>query len=64
MPNSEEYFVEVVDSSTREVVERLGPMSESKADRVEHGLLINLNHDAFFTRTGTDAELKKEIADV
>ena len=30
------------------IVKELGPMSESKADRVERGLLINLNTDEYY----------------
>jgi hypothetical protein len=33
-----------------EVVKRMGPMSEWKAEKVEGGLLINLNYEKFFTR--------------
>lgn len=45
-------FVEVVERTgprTHVVVKRLGPMSERKADKVDGGLNINLNHDKFFT---------------
>jgi hypothetical protein len=41
------YMVEVVNVKTREVIKRLGPMSERKADRVTSGLLINLSDDYF-----------------
>lgn len=39
-----------MNSKTEEVVERLGPMEERKADRVEGGMNINLNHAEYFTR--------------
>jgi hypothetical protein len=47
-----EYYVEIVKYGEPEkVVERFGPMSERKADRVDTGININLNHELFFTRT-------------
>ena len=47
---ADRYYVEVVSLHSGEVVNRLGPMSERKADRVDGGLSINLNHDEYFTR--------------
>jgi hypothetical protein len=44
------FYVEIVKSSSGEVVKRIGPMSQRKADKVESGALINLNHADFFTR--------------
>lgn len=44
------FYVEIVNSKTEEVVERLGPMPQRKADRTEDGVNINLNHIEFFTR--------------
>lgn len=44
------YFVEVVEDATGEVVKRMGPMSRRKAERVEDGVSINMNHEAFHTR--------------
>jgi hypothetical protein len=44
------HCVEVVEAATDKVVRRLGPMSERKAEKVERGLEINLNHDRFFVR--------------
>jgi len=45
-----DFYVEIVDSDTQEVVKRMGPMNERNADRVEEGVGINLNHAKFFTR--------------
>lgn len=45
-----EYFVEIVRKATGAVVERMGPMSEQKADKVEMGVVTNLNHDEYYTR--------------
>lgn len=53
------HYVEVVETQTEKVVKRLGPMSERKAEKVERGLEINLNHQRFYVRTGTDAALAK-----
>jgi hypothetical protein len=44
------FYVEIVKTSSGEVVERMGPMSERKADKVESGVAINLNHEEYFTR--------------
>jgi hypothetical protein len=44
------FFVEIVERSTGAVVKRMGPMNERKADKVESGASINLNHDDYFTR--------------
>lgn len=45
-----EFYVEVVDILTGEVVKRLGPHSEWKAEKVEAGMNINLNHERYYTR--------------
>jgi len=50
------FFVEIVLISTGEVVKRLGPVNERKADKVESGVKINLNHAEYFTRIVSAAE--------
>ncbi len=45
-----QFYVEVVNAKTNEFSRRIGPMSERKADRVESGVLINLNNEDYFTR--------------
>ena len=50
------FFVEVVDDKTGEVVKRVGPVTERKADRVEDGMMINLDHENYFTRIVPDCE--------
>lgn len=45
-----EYFVEVVSCVGENVVKRLGPLTESRADRVDAGLNINLDRENFYTR--------------
>ena len=44
------FYVEIVKASSGEVVTGMGPMSERKADKVEAGAAINLNHEEYFTR--------------
>ena len=55
----EKMYVEIVESHAfgtgykekpETVVNRMGPMSQRKAERVERGAQINMNHDKFFTR--------------
>lgn len=43
-------YVEIVRNKPREIVKRMGPMDERRAERVEAGASINLNHEEFFTR--------------
>lgn len=45
-----EYFVEVVACVGDKVVKRLGPLTESRADRVDAGLNINLDRENYYTR--------------
>ena len=44
------FYVEIVALVSGEVVKRMGPMSERKADKIESGASINLNHEEYFTR--------------
>jgi len=43
-------YVEIVNFESGEVVKRMGPMSASRADRVEMGAYINLNMDSYYVR--------------
>lgn len=45
-----DYYVEIVERDTEEVVKRMGPMGQRKADKVKGGAEINLNHAEFFVR--------------
>jgi len=48
-------FVEIVKyGDPEEVVKRVGPMSERKAEKVDSGININLNYEQFFTRIITE----------
>jgi hypothetical protein len=44
------FFVEIVERLTGAVVKRMGPMSERRAEYIESGASIHLNHDDYFTR--------------
>ena len=57
---SDDHFVEIVETATGKVEKRMGPMSESKVDKVEMGVLHRIDLERFFVRTGTDAALKRE----
>jgi hypothetical protein len=45
-----EWKVEVVHIETEEVVKAIECNSERSAERVERGVLINMNHEDYFTR--------------
>ena len=45
-----EYFVEIVEHKSEEVVKRMGPMPERKADMVDSGANRNLDHEHYYTR--------------
>ncbi len=45
-----EYVVEVYDDGTGEVVHRSKPTYLRRAEKIEDGLSINLNHAAYSTR--------------
>jgi hypothetical protein len=44
------YMVEVIDRKTNESVKTMGPMTERKAERVERGLLINLDDENYYVQ--------------
>lgn len=47
---NESHFVEIISRESGCVEKRIGPYgSHSAADRAENGILINLNHDDFYT---------------
>ena len=50
------WYVEVVDSYSGEVVERIECSSERKAERVEDGISINLNWEDYETRVVFEEE--------
>lgn len=51
-------YVEIVRDKDGEVMERMGPMPAHRADRVESGANINLNHKDFHTRIVEAGEVR------
>lgn len=43
-------YVEIVNTETKEVATRMGPHPRSKAERIEDGASINLDHEHWHTR--------------
>ena len=43
------HYIELVSYETNEVVETKGPFTEWKANKVDDGMNINLNHEKYFT---------------
>lgn len=56
---AEQSYVEIRAYEGDEVVKRMGPMSERRAERLEGGVLINLDHDNFYAQIVT-SETKLE----
>lgn len=54
-------YVEIVRYEGEEIVKRMGPMSERKADKVMDGADINLNHEDYFVRITTSVKLLPKI---
>jgi len=52
-----DYFVNVVQTyPERRIIKTLGPMSESKAEKVADGIDINLDDEFYFTEIVEDDE--------
>lgn len=43
------FYVQIIRYSDDEVVSEMGPFTERKAERVDNGANINLNHNEFYT---------------
>ena len=43
-------YVEIYNFKTGEVAERMGPMTEWTAERIERGASINMDHSSWTTR--------------
>lgn len=52
----EQFYVEIVEYATEEVVKQSGPHSERRADKLDDGLNINLNHERYFTRIVSESD--------
>ena len=46
-----EFYVEVIELSTNEIVRRIGPVSEGKSNKVAKGVMRNLNFDKYWVKT-------------
>ena len=57
------HYVQVVQFEDELVVKQLGPFSENRADRVDTGMNINLNHEEFYTRVVDESE-KVDVVEV
>jgi len=44
------YFVQIVEYKTGIVIKELGPHSEHKAEKIEAGLNIQINHESYYTK--------------
>jgi hypothetical protein len=44
------HYVEIVSFDDGDVIKRMGPMPERKAERVDSGANINLDHANYYTR--------------
>lgn len=56
MTNHYVEIVEMDDDGKERVEKRMGPMGERKAEKVERGVSINLNHERYFTRVVTQED--------
>jgi hypothetical protein len=43
-------YVEIVSYDDEQVIRRFGPHSSFKADQIEDGININIDHERFYTR--------------
>ena len=43
------WYVQIIEHATDVVVEEMGPFTERKADKVDDGANINLDHERFYT---------------
>lgn len=56
--------VQIIESSTGHIVRSIPCSSERAAEKVERGVLINLNHDKYHTKScGTEKESKIDICE-
>lgn len=55
--NQHEYWVRVIEYKTCQTIHSIGPIwSRRRAEKVERGVQINLNHDEFYTRIEPEDE--------
>ena len=44
------YYIEIIEHITENIVKKMGPFIKNKAEKIEDGVNINLNHDLYYTR--------------
>ncbi len=54
---ADQCYVQIVDFQTDEIVKQMGPMTKWKADKVDRGVNINLNHDAYYTQLVDESDV-------
>lgn len=55
------FYVEIIKhGEPEEIVKRMGPMSERKAESVDRGANINLNHDEYYTLIVEEMEVRND----
>jgi hypothetical protein len=52
--DTDRFYVEIIAYDDDATIKRIGPMTERKADQVEDGVNINLDHDRYYTRLTKD----------
>ena len=55
----QQYVVRVIENETGDIAFESKPTYERRADRIEDGLLINLNHEKFHTEIVPYPEIAK-----
>ncbi len=45
-----EFYVKIIEHKTRKTIKQMGPYTEHKADKIDDGININLNHEEFYTQ--------------
>lgn len=50
----DQYFVEIVSKKTGKVASNYGPFPLSRAQKIESGININLDHDSYFLRVSQE----------
>lgn len=51
-----QYYIHIVETETGEIANCIGPTSEHNAEKVERGVLVNLNHEAYYTDMVSEEE--------
>lgn len=53
-----QHVVQIIDWETNKVQKEFDPTSKGRAERIEDGVNINLNHDKFYTKI-----VEREVAE-